>query len=131
MTFIHLYDETKAAFAACRKSGRRPYYPKALKENAVKLLDYYPLQVLTGVLSVTENTLRDWQNQFKSPSITENHFVEVKVTDDALEQTLLDRRVSFKIQLPNKLELLLSDQAMPSACEFVSRLVKEFDACSI
>ena len=136
MTFIELYDETKAAFAACQKSGRRQYYPKTLKDNAVKLLDFYSMPVLTSTLGVTGETLRDWQNKLKATSKAETEFVEVSVTGgdpklSGVKPVILGRCVSLKIQLPNKLELVLSEQSILSACEFVSTLVKEFDACSI
>ena len=131
MTFIELYDETKSAFAACQKSGRRQYYPKTLKDNAVKLLDYYPIQVLSNALGVTSETLRDWLNKVKSTSEIEPQFVEVTMADEPVKQAASCQRVSLKIQLPNKLELTLSEQTLSSACEFISTLVKEFDTCSI
>lgn len=137
MDFIKLFDQTKSAFVEHQSKGNRYNYPRALKQDAVSLLKYYPAQVLSREFGISTKSLRNWQDKATRAAPVKQAkesttFIPI-ILDESSEaagrvNTLLD---SLVLKLPHDLELILPAQSVKGIAEFIYDFIQEFSRCSI
>lgn len=129
-------------FSAFQSGGQRHHYPRHLKLAVISLMTHYPLEFLSGHLSVSIATLRKWKSNHQSVQesvqVFEHQFVPLEleraepVSHPSSQHCAQPMEMDgLTVCLPNGLSLQLPKQALKQTTQFLHALVKEFDACSI
>lgn len=134
---LQLLEETQRAFMnwQSQNKSKRAGYPKALKEQAVKLLAHYPAKRLSQQLGISRKSLRNWLATCTAQAPLSSAFVPLDLAADQptslCPETQQHSAPSIRLKLPHQMELILPLNSRGDIAQWISALVKELNACCI
>ncbi len=137
-----LLSKAKALFATWREEGSsRRHMPYKLQQLAVSLLAHYSAQEVSNALNIGANRLRYWQDApAKQTKKATTRFIPLSLSSTTVpndrEEISPAQQAPLsppcvQLNLPQGLQLVLSDQPVQQSCEFICALIKELNHASL
>jgi len=122
-------NDAKLSFSHWHKRG--PHKGRAsnhLKNQAVSLLEDYPVATISEALKIPRHTLEGWKStsSSKNPSSSFVALADLQKTPHPVEPS-----PELSLTLPHNLKLSLPSQPVEETVLFIRALVEAFSTCSI